>query len=581
MRSILIILLFGLGQHLFAQDSKTYTLYFDFNEYELSAQASQELRQLLTYVQELDEYTVQIEAHTDDKGAASYNRRLAERRAQTVRDFLEAEGLQVDKSDVFNFGEDRPAYDNEEEQGRQLNRRVDVTVTTIPLESLQDLMAKLSDGQQQRFTIDPNESTHLQAANGTTIWVPAGVFQLKDGTNPEGPVELVIEEHYSKSGMIVNELSTHSDGQMLETGGMIYMAAEANGEPLDFREGQALTLGMPTPTQLEGMQLFNAETNAGGRPVNWLPTGQGFAPSQQAALLIPTRPKRPIYIKWRMPYSRNLKTMPRKPAPIAVYPYQAPQLPKLENVQYNPPFFKRLFMGKKKIEARRIEMFEAQMARYEKNVKNYEKRMVAYRKAKKEQEQKMEAYRWAFETWEGKHIADSLELVGMHNKLEQQFSAQIAEQYEERLKQWKAIKDSILTAYYDAQQARGQLGMDGLSYYFYQVDKPGWINCDRFYDVPQEKQMALAVKDEDPEEEKVFVVFKEINSMMKLNFRQGNNYIQRNVPKDTPVKIIALKIADGQPSMAVLDTRIGEQPVVDLNYQKCRIKDVKAVLAEM
>ncbi len=273
--------------------------------------------------------------------------------------------------------------------------------------------------------------------------------------------------------------------------------------------------------------------------------------------------------------------MPKKPAPISVYPYRAPEPPKLENVQYRPPFFKRLFMGKKKIEAKRQEIFEAQMARYEKNAKNYEKRMLAYQKAKKEHDQKMEVYRWAFETWEGKHIADSLELVSMHNKLERQFRTRLRTQYEERLERWNNSRDSILTAYYDAQQARGELGMEGLSYYFYQVNKPGWINCDRFYDIPQEEKMALAVKDEDPEEEKVFVVFKDINSMMKLNFRQGNNYIQPNVPKDAPVKIIALKITDGQPSMAVLDTRIGEEPVIDLNYQKCRIKDVKAALAEI
>ncbi len=581
MRPILVVLLLGIGVHLSAQQHKTYTLYFDFNEHQLSAQAEQALQSLLTQVLDLDEYSIQIEAHTDDKGTQSYNRRLAERRAKTVQVFLEKKGLSIESSNVMNFGEDRPAYNNEEEMGRQLNRRVDVIVTTVPLESLDDLMAKLRGDSRQIFTINPNESTELTADNGTTLWIPAAAFQLKDGSLPAGPIDLIIEEHYNKSGMVTNELSTHSGDQMLESGGMIYIGAESKGQPLDMREGVSLTLGMPTNAQQEGMQLFDAQTDAGGRPVDWIPTGQGFARTEKEALLIPPQPKYPVYIKWRSPVHRNWKEMPRKPAPISVATYRAPQRPVLENVQYNPPFLKQVFMGKKKIEEKKRKIYEAQVARYHKNMMNYEKRLLAYERAKVEQEKKLTAYQWAYGTWEGMAVGDSLEFTQMHNKLETDFRDRVQEKYRIRLADWQNTRDSIMTAYYDAQMERGELTMDGLSYYFYKVESPGWINCDRFYNVPQEDKMALAVRDADYEEEKVFVVFKEINSMMRLYSKQGDRYVQNNLPKDAEVKIIALKVDNGMPSMAVLDTRVGEEPVIDLKYEACKIKDIKEVLANI
>lgn len=575
---MLTIMLLALATTLAAQDSKTYTLYFDFNEHQLTSQATRELQSLLSFSQDLEDFTISIEAHTDDKGSASYNKRLARRRAAAVEAFLEKEGLIVNNSDVLNFGEDRPAYDNEGELGRQLNRRVDVTLTTIPLESLEDLMAKLRGDQRQHFTVDPNETTQLQAENGSTLLIPGGAFQFKDGSKPNGPIDIIIEEHYSKAGMLANELSTHSDGRMLETGGMIYIAAEADGRALDLREGQALTLGMTTDNALEGMQLFDAQTNGRGRPVGWTPTGQDFARSQEAALLIPPRPKIPIYVNWRVPFSRNWKKQPPKPAPVSVHRYREPQKPRLEDVRYNPPFLKRLFMGKKKIEAKKREIFDAQMARYQRNMENYKKRNMAYKKARKRYEEEMKAYRWAYDTWEGKLLEDSLELNRMQNKLEYEFRNRVTNKYKVRLAEWKAKKDSIMTAYYETQMANGELGMDGLSYYFYQIDKPGWINCDRFYDVPEEEKMTLAVRDSDPEEEKVFVVFKDINSMMRLYSRKGDRYVQNDVPKDAEVKIIGLKVQNGRPSMAVLNTRVGEKSVVELNYERCKINDIRKTL---
>ncbi len=578
MRSILVILLLGLSYVVSAQQSTTYTLYFDFNKHQLSKQASQELDLLLLKIEDLDNFNIKIEAHTDDKGTHAYNKRLAHNRAKTVQKFLEEKGLSITSSNVINFGEDRPSYDNEEEEGRKLNRRVDVILTTVPFESLDDLMAKLRENKQQKFTINPHESQQIKAEEGTSFWIPASSFQFKDGSSPEGPIEIIIEEHYNKSDMVTSELSTHSNGRMLETGGMIYLAAQSNGKELDIKEGSAITIGMPTDNQQEGMQLFNAQTDGNGRPVDWVPSGQDFAKNQQEALLLPPAPQYPLYIRWNVIYSRNWKKGPTPPAPISVYKYREPQKPTLERVQYDPPFLKKLFMGKDKIQAKKQEIYEAQLVKYHKNMVNYEKRLVRYEKAREDYEKDMEKYLWNYETWDGIHVEDSLEFAGMHSKLENEYRALVLKNYEAKRAVWNEQKDSIMTAYYETQRKNGTLNMDGLKNYFYKLENPGWINCDRFYNVPANEKMALAVNDTDTEEEKIFLVFKEINSMMRLAYKQGTNYIQNDLPKNAEVKIIALKINKGQPSMAVLDTRVGAEPVIDLNYKNCKIRDIKKVM---
>lgn len=81
--------------------------------------------------EEFDKTLIEIIGHTDSTGPAEHNQRLSERRAQTVGRYLENRGVDGRRLAMAGFGEDYPIADNSTEQGRQQNRRVEVTLAPL------------------------------------------------------------------------------------------------------------------------------------------------------------------------------------------------------------------------------------------------------------------------------------------------------------------------------------------------------------------------------------------------------------------------------------------------------------------
>jgi outer membrane protein OmpA-like peptidoglycan-associated protein len=72
-------------------------------------------------------YRVQIEGHTDSLGSDSYNQRLSERRAQSVKRYLVQHfPIPSDRLVVRGFGKGKPIASNDTPEGRDKNRRVEV-----------------------------------------------------------------------------------------------------------------------------------------------------------------------------------------------------------------------------------------------------------------------------------------------------------------------------------------------------------------------------------------------------------------------------------------------------------------------
>jgi outer membrane protein OmpA-like peptidoglycan-associated protein len=72
--------------------------------------------------------TVTIEGHTDSTGRHAYNVDLSNRRANAVRSYLAAKGVESRRIMARGLGPDFPVATNATEAGRQQNRRVEVLV---------------------------------------------------------------------------------------------------------------------------------------------------------------------------------------------------------------------------------------------------------------------------------------------------------------------------------------------------------------------------------------------------------------------------------------------------------------------
>jgi outer membrane protein OmpA-like peptidoglycan-associated protein len=89
------------------------------------------LNSVNTVVKKYNKTVVEVAGHTDSTGAADYNQKLSERRADAVAQYLESQGLASNRVVTVGAGETRPVADNATPAGRQANRRVELTLTPL------------------------------------------------------------------------------------------------------------------------------------------------------------------------------------------------------------------------------------------------------------------------------------------------------------------------------------------------------------------------------------------------------------------------------------------------------------------
>jgi outer membrane protein OmpA-like peptidoglycan-associated protein len=108
---------------------------FDFDKADIKRDAEPSLTQVATVLKAYPDATIDIEGHTDGKGADAYNNALSEKRAAAVADWLSAHAA-ADRSRFHTrgFGKTKPVASNtkpdgsDDPEGRAKNRRVEVVV---------------------------------------------------------------------------------------------------------------------------------------------------------------------------------------------------------------------------------------------------------------------------------------------------------------------------------------------------------------------------------------------------------------------------------------------------------------------
>jgi outer membrane protein OmpA-like peptidoglycan-associated protein len=88
----------------------------------VSSELLDEVASVLTQHPEM--LKVEVQGHTDNRGAAALNKKLSQARADAVRKALVERGVEAERLSTKGYGPDRPLDENSTEQGRQRNRRV-------------------------------------------------------------------------------------------------------------------------------------------------------------------------------------------------------------------------------------------------------------------------------------------------------------------------------------------------------------------------------------------------------------------------------------------------------------------------
>ena len=106
---------------------------FRTNSADLNAAFFEVLNSVGLVLKEFDKTVIEVAGHTDSTGTAEYNQQLSERRADAVASYLKTRGILADRIITVGEGETRPVASNDTPEGRQLNRRVELTLVPLTL----------------------------------------------------------------------------------------------------------------------------------------------------------------------------------------------------------------------------------------------------------------------------------------------------------------------------------------------------------------------------------------------------------------------------------------------------------------
>ena len=441
-----------------------------------------------------------------------------------------SEGNGNDENDLDNTVIDLPV---------QLSSKDSTLITIAPgkQKMLDDLLSELAK-RSQEFRIDNSRDTILFAAEGSSLFIPAGSL------GGSSSVKISLREFYKTSDIILNKLSTTSNGEQLITGGMVHISATVNDKPVTILPGKPIKLYMAdTSRQMEQMQLFTGEEKEAGK-INWINSGQNFLKLSERKEI------------WVLNTANNpIKTIERKKGIVGIF------------VIADKPALSR------------NELRELLKQKYG----YYKVRFVRWRNRKSLSTEVIPGITYSDfplgdSTWVEENEAKKYQLEGARIRTVGFMSTP------------QAQVESIMKRSFIRQPTRP--GMDTIPINFqysletfqnkYSVDinSLGWINCDRFYKDAREKTEYIVNLNDSAVNFYTMLVFVRMRSMM-AGYPSGNKIMFANLPLGEPVRIISIGInKNGETVMAMNEAVISKDEFAGLQFEAASSAAIKSSLSK-
>jgi OmpA-OmpF porin, OOP family len=103
-------------------------VFFDFDKWDLRPESDVELDRVVKLLKENPAIEIELSAHTDSRGSDEYNFKLSDNRAKSCVEYIISKGISASRIVSKGYGESMPVADNETDENRQLNRRVEFKI---------------------------------------------------------------------------------------------------------------------------------------------------------------------------------------------------------------------------------------------------------------------------------------------------------------------------------------------------------------------------------------------------------------------------------------------------------------------
>lgn len=219
----------------------------------------------------------------------------------------------------------------------------------------------------------------------------------------------------------------------------------------------------------------------------------------------------------------------------------------------------------------------------------YEKRQKRFERLSRELIPKMEIYNEAYcvhlqdvEVWKleknrlkeaFKEMPKFQEALGRHNRI----VASNYAQYKKEVKEWRANHQNRMAEQGDMMDELGVTDANKLNSYVFAFNSLSWINVDKFYKIPESEKHMIVLDAEKMDNERVLVMFHDMNAMLSMNANpKTNRYYLNNVPKGANAIIFAYKVKEGRPM--VYHQKLDDNGGYKLEYTPSSFKEISQML---
>ena len=540
-------------------------VYFDSDVHELDPEEQDRLCEFISPFQDAENVSIEIHGHTDTFGGDEYNLKLSQRRGETTKDLLVDIGFSAHDIASKSYGKFALLKQEDNAQSHQANRRVEIIVTLHEFHSAEELNEVLTLETEYDYRFNANESNHIISNRGTHFLIPANALLNADGSTFNGHAEMELTEALSAADFLTENLSTVCDGEVLESGGMLYISLKDEfGNPLSIDEESPMEVAIPSGMLQPGMTLFVSSDGS-----DWSNTSQPIVTTAVPNLPLP--PPYPAKLEWKEP--KSLLKLPKKPAsvPTPMKPVYPEALEKPEKINYKWWQFKK--KRRQRLEPI-VETVDPRMERYERAYENYVNDSLAY-PAKLEQYEKAVG-RWEIETASCKKHYEQVIIPREREKFDFQ-NIEIQVKYDESIEAWREKCDEIRDVHYAKLTEANLLNSADLNAYAFRLAQTGWINCDRFYDIPKSQKQDIMVSVGGHDDAKVYLVFDDRKSVLRAN-HNGNFAEVNNVPKES-ITVIAYYVEDGDIMLG--QSKVSKYGRAKASYKKASLTEFRQVMAQL
>jgi hypothetical protein len=335
---------------------------------------------------------------------------------------------------------------------------------------------------------------------GTIFHIPKETFK----TNSKGCITIKVAEFYKFSDILMENLSTTSNGDLLETAGMIdWSAFDDFGNELSFENEKKITIMLPTDSLRSDMQLFEGERDPHSDVMNWL----------------------------------------------------------AEDNQLFRLGFDNSDNGIGDCERCRV-LFCRLIGRIDETTKG------AFKKSQREENR-------VFRECQRKLRANRKNLINQNDNNDKLMDSL-------GVKNYRQLKDTLLkirmAESLEKLNTTGE-GMREFSYYVFNTDKMGWINCDAFAKVANAKKTYVKTNVPFNAQHDAKLVFRSMKSVMPGG-RNGNNFGFVNVPFGMNVIAVGLKFEDQKIYFGKTVTRISYD-VIEIKLNEVSLEELKVELEKL